>query len=234
MNPNSSNQFLYLRAIQGHSGDTAIDPELQDIVLLPEGFTEHIYDVGNASEMNSIIRSGLIPGGRSLKRGRQSVFFIVTNPMEDIMVWEKRHATWPSQGSRHTRILGNFFFKLLYFGCNLKFAQEKGLHFYQTRSHAVVFYSTLLAACSEKAACMKTQEEPYQKVRLTHDCHGLHPNRTRNAVNKINEAKTPDHLGTHQAIRRVTGKPGTTPWTTEFLAYHSRQLNSRIQHVKTM
>ena len=46
LNPNSSNEFLYLRAIQRHSGDNAIDPELQDNVLLPKGFTEYIYHVG--------------------------------------------------------------------------------------------------------------------------------------------------------------------------------------------
>ena len=67
LNPNFSNHFLNLRAIQGHSGGNALDPELQDNVLLPEGFTEYIYHVWNASEMNSIIRSGLIPGGRSFK-----------------------------------------------------------------------------------------------------------------------------------------------------------------------
>ena len=39
--------------------------------------------------------------------------------------------------------------------------------FYQTRSHAVVLYNTLPAACIEKAVCMKTQDELYQKVRLT-------------------------------------------------------------------
>ena len=48
----------------------------------------------------------------------------------------------------------------------------------------------------------------------------MYSKRTRNAVNKIYEAKTQDHLGTHQAIRRVAEKPGTTPLTTEFLAYH--------------
>ena len=67
LNPNSSNHLLNLRAIQGHSGGNALDPELQDNVLLPEGFTEYIYHVGNASEMISMIRSGLIPGRRSLK-----------------------------------------------------------------------------------------------------------------------------------------------------------------------
>ena len=84
LNPNSSNQFLYLRAIQGHSGDTAIDTELQDHVLLPKGYSEYIYHVGNPSELNSIIRHGLIPGGRSLKRGRQAVYFTTVNPMEDV------------------------------------------------------------------------------------------------------------------------------------------------------
>ena len=53
------------------------------------------------------------------------------------------------------------------FWCNLELAQERGLQFYQTRSHAVVLYNTLLAACIEKAVCMKTTEELYQKVRLT-------------------------------------------------------------------
>ena len=45
--------------------------------------------------------------------------------------------------------------------------QERGLQFYQTRSHAVVLFNTLPTACIEKAICMKTQEELYQKIRLT-------------------------------------------------------------------
>ena len=39
VNPNSCNQFLYLQAIQGHSGDNAVDPALEDKVLLPKEFT---------------------------------------------------------------------------------------------------------------------------------------------------------------------------------------------------
>ena len=64
MNPNSSNQFLYLRAIQGYEGDNVVDPALRDNVRLPKGFTEYIYHVGSANELNSIIRNGLIPGGK--------------------------------------------------------------------------------------------------------------------------------------------------------------------------
>ena len=40
LNINISKHFLYFRAIQGHSGGNFIDPELQDKVLWPEGFTE--------------------------------------------------------------------------------------------------------------------------------------------------------------------------------------------------
>ena len=46
------------------------------------------------------------------------------------------------------------------FWCNLKFAQEKGLQ-------AVVLFNTLPVACIQKAVCMKTQDDLYQKVRLT-------------------------------------------------------------------
>ena len=45
------------------------------------------------------------------------------------------------------------------------------------------------------------------KASLDSECHGLYSSRTRNTVNKIHKAKTQDHLGNHQAIRRVTGKP---------------------------
>ena len=51
--------------------------------------------------------------------------------------------------------------------CKLSLAQERGLLFYQTRSHAIVLYDTLPAVCIEKVVCMKTKDEPYQKVRLT-------------------------------------------------------------------
>ena len=46
VNPNYSNQFLYLRAIQGHSGNNAIYPALQDNVLLPKRFAEYLHHVG--------------------------------------------------------------------------------------------------------------------------------------------------------------------------------------------
>ena len=133
--------------------------------LIPKGFADYLYPVGNANELNSKNRSGFIPGGMSLKRGRQAVFSTTVNPMEDgnglretpcdltrprIMTYTK---TWKR-------------FQNTVFWCNLKLAHERGLQFCQTRSHAGVLYNTLPAACIEKAVCMKTTDELYQKVRL--------------------------------------------------------------------
>ena len=144
LNPNSSKHFVYFRAIQGHPGGTPADPALQDNVLLPEGFTEYIHHVGNVSGIESIIRSGLIPGGRSLKRDRQSVFFAAVNPMDDDQSMEEircdldkpRIAPYKNTWRPHQNKV---------YWCNLKLAQKNGLQFYQTRSHATVLYNTLTA-----------------------------------------------------------------------------------------
>ena len=67
MDPNSYETFVYLRPIQGHSGGTHIDPTLHDNVSLPNDFAEHIYHVGSSHDLDSIIQSGLIPGGKDVK-----------------------------------------------------------------------------------------------------------------------------------------------------------------------
>ena len=145
MNPNSSNQFLYLRAIQGHSGENAVDPAVQDNVLLLKGFTEYIYHVGNANEVNSIIRSGLIPGGKSFKRERQTVIFTTVNPMDDGygMVDTPRDLTKPRMC--HTRILGNAF-KIRYFGAIWSSLKRKDCNF--TKRGHLQSFSIRHTACS--------------------------------------------------------------------------------------
>ena len=55
---------------------------LQDNFLLPDDFAEYIYHIQNAHEMHSIIQGGLIPGGKSHRRDRQSVFFTAVNSID--------------------------------------------------------------------------------------------------------------------------------------------------------
>ena len=48
-----------------------------------------LHHIRNVSEIHSVIRSGLIPGGTCLKRDRQSVFFTAVNPMDDDQINEE-------------------------------------------------------------------------------------------------------------------------------------------------
>ena len=108
LNRNLSKHFLYFKAIHGHSGGNLVDPALQDNVLLPENFTEFIYHVGTVSEIHSIIRSGLIPGGRSLKRDRQSVFFHCSEPDgRRSKIWKELNTIWTNPESHRRNILGD-------------------------------------------------------------------------------------------------------------------------------
>ena len=81
VDPLSADTILHLRAIQGHSGGKHINPTLQDNVLLPSDFAEHIYHVGSSHDTHSIIQSGLIPGGKDVKKVRHAVFFTAVNPL---------------------------------------------------------------------------------------------------------------------------------------------------------
>ena len=51
--------------------------------------------------------------------------------------------------------------------CNLKLAQQIGLQFYLTRSNAIILYDTLPAEFIEKAICMKTKDQLYQRECVT-------------------------------------------------------------------
>ena len=75
----SSGAILYLRALQGHSGRTLIDPSLQDNVLIPSDFFQYIYHVGCSINLHFIINSGLIPVGQNLSK-RQTVYCLLVDP----------------------------------------------------------------------------------------------------------------------------------------------------------
>ena len=116
--------------------------------------------------MHTIIRSGLIPGRRSLKRWRQSVFFTSVNQMDDDNGMEETPSDLTKPRIAPYKNTWKPLQNTVYW-CNLKLAQQRGLQFCQTRSHAFVFCNTLPAFCIGNAVCMKTKEEQYFKVCLT-------------------------------------------------------------------
>ena len=76
-----SGTIVSLRALQGHSGRSLLDPLLQDSVIIQCGVFHHIYHIGCAFNLHSIINSGLIPGGQDSSK-RQTVFFLPIDPRE--------------------------------------------------------------------------------------------------------------------------------------------------------
>ena len=77
-----SGTIVYFRALQGHSGRNLIDPSLQDNVVNQSGFFQHIYHIGCAFNLHSIINNGLIPGSQNSSK-RQTVFFVPIDPRDN-------------------------------------------------------------------------------------------------------------------------------------------------------
>ena len=128
-------------------------------VVIPSNFFQHIYHIGCAFNLHSIINSGLIPGGQSSSK-RQTVFYLPVGPMDkshkdpkviDLNV--PRHAQYLHQDA--------------VYWVDINLAIEKGLTFNQTRSNAIIFQETLPAYCIPKVVRMKTVEVLYEKVYMS-------------------------------------------------------------------
>ena len=109
-------------------------------MLPPDDFAKHIYHVGSSQDLHSIIQSGLIPGGRSVKKERHAVFFTAVNPM---FVDQHKEVEYDPTNPR-IAVYNN---------------QKKGLQFCQTRSDAIILYNTSPAIRMEKVVSMKLGEE---------------------------------------------------------------------------
>ena len=66
---------IYLRALQGHSGRSLIDPSLQDNVIIQRGLFHHIYHIGCVLNLHSIVSSGLNTWRSEFKQGETVFFF---------------------------------------------------------------------------------------------------------------------------------------------------------------
>ena len=161
----NSGRILYLRALQGHSGNNLIDPTLQDNVVIERGIVHHIEHIGCAFNLHSIINNGLIPGSQDLSR-RQTVFFLPIDPRDknhkdpeyiDFSVPRRAkyvHSAW----KKHQDAV---------FGVDNNLAIKEGLTFYQTRSNAIILQRTLPACCIPKVERLKTGEVLYERPYLS-------------------------------------------------------------------
>ena len=138
--------IIYLRALQGHSGDSLIDLALQDNVLIGPGVFPYIYHVGSNCSLSPILSNGLIPGGQNLSR-RQSVFFLPVDPRdenhrdpENIDYSVPRRARYMQKSwKRHQDTV-------FWIDIDLGIIKE-GLKFFQIRSNAIILQGALPASC---------------------------------------------------------------------------------------
>ena len=160
-----SGTIVYFRALQGHSGRNLIDPSLQDNVVIPSRFFQHIHHIGCAFNLHSIINSGLVPGGQSSSK-RQTVFFLPVDPMDksqkdpkviDLNVprdAQDLHNAW----KRHQDAVH---------WVDINLAIKKGFTFHQTRSNAITLQETLPAYCIPKVVRVETGDVIYENVYMS-------------------------------------------------------------------
>ena len=145
--------------------------------MIQSEFFHHIYHIGCAFNLHSIINNGLIPGGQNSSK-RQTVFFLPIDPRD------KGHqdpAKIDLNEPRRAQCLHNAWKKHqdTVYWVDINLAIRKGLTFYQTRSGAIILQGTLPAYCIPKVVRLKTGEvlcetaymspRPPPKISLRHD-----------------------------------------------------------------
>ena len=135
------------------------------MLFIGSGTFHHIYHIGCAFNLHSIINNGLIPGSQDLSR-RQTVFFLPTDPRNTDY---KYHESFDFFIPRRAKYVHSAWKKYqdAVFWVDINLAIKEGLTFCQTRSNAVIFQGTLPAYCIPKVVRLKIGEVLYEKSYLS-------------------------------------------------------------------
>ena len=160
-----SRMIVYLRALQGHSGRNLIDLSLQDNVTIQSGFFHHVYHIGCAFNLHSIINNGLILGGQNSSK-RQTVFFLPFDPGDKSHKHPEKIDLSVPRRAQYLHYAWKKHQDAVYW-VDIDLAIRKGLTFYQTRSNAIILQGTLPAYCIPKVVRLKTGEVLYEKTYMS-------------------------------------------------------------------
>ena len=156
----SSRDFLlYIRAIQGHTGGNVIAPELMGYVAIPYKWKQFLFSsrILLWCHFNPQIRTHR---WRTRKQGRRPSFQTLNpfgdnpdeeEPCDDLSKPRQVHCR--KRKSRQDTV----------HWINLSRAQEKGLQFWQTRYHAIIVCSSVLADCIYKMISQRERETLYEE-----------------------------------------------------------------------
>ena len=164
---------LFFPSSSGTFKTQSFDLSLHDNEIIQSNFFQYIYHVdffhvGCAINLHSIINSGLIFGGQSL-RNKQTVFFLPIDLMDkshkdpdEIDFNVPRHA----QYMQYMRKAWKRHQDAAYW-VDMNLAIRKGLRFYQIRSNAITLQGILPAYCIPKVVRLKTGEVLYEKTYMS-------------------------------------------------------------------
>ena len=128
----------------------------------PDNLFEFIYHVGSCFKLHSIIASGLIAGGKTCGRARQTVFFAAVDPTDQSWVeQEKYDLTQPSYAAHKQNWK---FIQDAVYSDKICRAQNMELQFFQTRSNAIILHNALPATCIERVS-RTTKERLYTRTK---------------------------------------------------------------------
>ena len=121
---------------------------------------EFLNHRGRSFNMTSILQGGLIVGGKDTKEERKRVFSTPLEPFEDETFEE-----FANDSPRSRKV--HFYSKykphqhVVYWTHQVR-EQEKGLEFWQTRSHVIILYDS--ADCIEKVVSLQGEKTLNQRV----------------------------------------------------------------------
>ena len=141
LNSNYPHQILYLRAIQGHQEVLAIQ-HCKTMYCYQKVLSSIFITSKTEKELSSIVNHVLIPGGVSLRTGRQVVFFTVVIPMDNQNGFGETLCDLSQARSAPYKTYLETLYQNTVCWFNLELAQHRGLQFYQTRSNVVILYDT--------------------------------------------------------------------------------------------
>ena len=132
---------VYIRAIQGHTGENMIAPELMGHVAIPYNWKEFIFHRVCSYNANSFLDTGLVAGGKE-SRGRETKNLLHnTQPLLEKIQMKKNPAMIFQYQERCTTTAIGSTTKSVVYWVKLSCAQEQRLRFWQTKSNAIIAHN---------------------------------------------------------------------------------------------
>ena len=157
---NSCGTLLYIRAIQGHIGGDLIEPELMGHVAKRFKWKQFLFHRGCSFNPKSILEEGHIAGREEIREGRQTVFF---TPLDPYAIEETIQGDMSKPRKVHCKTEWTHTQNAVCW-IHLARAQEKGIPYWQTKSHAIIAHKTVPPDCIETGISQNCETTSYQRL----------------------------------------------------------------------